>query len=45
MQLEKELNKGLDTVDIDTFDVRDAVWRLVAQEKAEFTPQWDVKLK
>jgi hypothetical protein len=24
---------------IDTFDVRDAVWRLVAQRKAHFTPR------
>jgi hypothetical protein len=31
-------------VTVDTFDVRDAVWRLVAQRRAQFTPRRYVKV-
>jgi hypothetical protein len=30
-------------IDADTFDVRDAVWRLIAERRAEFTPKRYVK--
>jgi hypothetical protein len=30
-------------IEADTFDVRDAVWRLIADRRAEFTPKRYVK--
>lgn len=39
-QIEERLAKRLaDKFPIDTFDVRDAVWRLVDQRRAQFTPR------
>jgi hypothetical protein len=41
-QIETEVAKAED-VEADTFDVRDAVWRLVADGRAEFTSKMYVK--
>jgi hypothetical protein len=43
-QIEEKLEERLASqFPIDTFDVRDAVWRLVAQQRAQFTPRRYVK--
>lgn len=36
-QIERKLEDG--QVEADTFDVRDAIWRLIAEHLAEFTPR------
>jgi hypothetical protein len=43
-QLHEKLEEHLaDKFSIDTFDVRDAVWRLIARQQAQFTPRRYVK--
>jgi len=39
-EIEAELPRDLNA---DTFDVRNAVWSLIAQRRAEFTPERRVK--
>ena len=38
-----QIEEQLGDKEIDTYDVRDAVWRLIANQKAEFTPRRHVK--
>jgi hypothetical protein len=38
-QIEVKLKDRLPGKPPDTFDVRDAVWRLIAQKRAQFTPR------
>ncbi len=39
----EEMLAGRLAVKFDTFDVRNAVWRLVTQQRAQFTPRRYVK--
>lgn len=42
-EIEQEL-VGQTEIEADTFDVREAVWRLVREQRAEFTPRRRVTL-